>query len=111
MTTLEQAARQALAVLESDNLWPVPHAANAAIDALRAALAQQQAENERLRGIVPEVLEQLNDELCEENREMLAALKSIMDTVDRHAQLGLEPSANSPVAKARAAIKKAEQQL
>jgi hypothetical protein len=42
MTDLEKAARQALAVLESDNLWPVPHAANAAIDALRAALAQQQ---------------------------------------------------------------------
>jgi hypothetical protein len=32
-------------------------------------------ENERLRGIVPEVLEQLNDELCEENKELLGALK------------------------------------
>jgi hypothetical protein len=32
-------------------------------------------ENERLRGIVPEVLEQLNDELCEENKELLEALK------------------------------------
>jgi hypothetical protein len=44
MSNLEKAARLALAVLESDNLWPVPHAANAAIDSLRAALGQQQAE-------------------------------------------------------------------
>jgi hypothetical protein len=44
MTTLEKAARLALAALESEQLWPVPHAANAAITALRAALAQQQAE-------------------------------------------------------------------
>jgi hypothetical protein len=42
------------------------------------------------------------------NLELLEALKSIMNTVDRHAQLGLEPAKNSPVAKARAAIKKAE---
>jgi hypothetical protein len=33
------------------------------------------AEIDRLRGIVPEVLEQLNDELCEENKELLEALK------------------------------------
>jgi hypothetical protein len=44
MTDLEKAARQALDVLENHNLWPVTAAANAAIDALRAALAQQQAE-------------------------------------------------------------------
>jgi hypothetical protein len=46
--------------------------------------------------------------LHEENKELLKALRSIMNTVDRHAQLGLEPAENSPVAKARAAIAKAE---
>jgi hypothetical protein len=40
-----------------------------------AELRRLHEENERLRGIVPEVLEQLNDELCEENEELLEALK------------------------------------
>jgi hypothetical protein len=86
-------------------------------------------ENERLRGIVPEVLEQLNDDLCEENKELrhatgvanqtiaavvaqrdelLVALKSIMDTVEFYARGQLTPTENSPVGKAIAAIKKAE---
>jgi hypothetical protein len=46
--------------------------------------------------------------LHEENKEMLVALKSIMDTVESYARGQLTPAANSPVAKARAAIAKAE---
>jgi ribosomal protein RSM22 (predicted rRNA methylase) len=40
--------------------------------------------------------------------DLLAALKSIIDTVESHARSQLTPAENSPVAKARAAIKKAE---
>lgn len=40
----------------------------------RGALALLK-ENERLRGIVPEVLERLNDELCAENERLRAALR------------------------------------
>ena len=46
--------------------------------------------------------------LHEENKEMLAALKSIMDTVEFYARGQLTPTENSPVGKAIAAIKKAE---
>jgi len=44
MTDLEKAARQALDALENEWFWPTPRFAIDAIDALRAALAQQQAE-------------------------------------------------------------------
>lgn len=37
-----------------------------------AELRRLVEENQRLRGIVPEVLERLNDELCEENAELRA---------------------------------------
>ena len=37
------------------------------------------AEIERLRGIVPEVLERLNDELCAENETLRAKLQSAQD--------------------------------
>jgi hypothetical protein len=46
--------------------------------------------------------------LHEENKELLVALKSIMDTVESYVRGQLTPAENSPVAKARAAIKKAE---
>jgi len=44
MSDLEKAARQALDALENEWFWPTPQFAIDAIDALRAALAQQQAE-------------------------------------------------------------------
>lgn len=40
------------------------------------AFAAQAAEIERLRGIVPEVLERLNDELCAENDALRAELRA-----------------------------------
>jgi hypothetical protein len=64
-----------------------------------AELRRLHEENERLRGIVPEVLEQLNDELCEENKEMLAVLKRLV------AHLAVDVDTERIV---RAAIKKAE---
>lgn len=40
-----------------------------------AELRRLHEENERLRGIVPEVLERLNDELCDENEDLRDALQ------------------------------------
>lgn len=40
-------------------------------------LVELRQENERLRGIVPEVLERLNDQLCEENDRLRLALERI----------------------------------
>ena len=42
-----------------------------------AELRRLHEENERLRGIVPEVLERLNDELCDEN-ELLKAQRDLL---------------------------------
>lgn len=40
------------------------------------------AENERLRGIVPEVLERLNDELCDENEALPREREANLDTIN-----------------------------
>jgi len=40
-----------------------------------SCVGKQHAEIERLRGIVPEVLEQLNDELCAENERLRAEIR------------------------------------
>lgn len=40
-------------------------------------------EIERLRGIVPEVLERLNDELCAENERLRASLTLAANRLDR----------------------------
>jgi hypothetical protein len=47
--------------------------------------AEAADEIERLRGIVPEVLEKLNDELCAENQRMHETLRSLYTALrDRH---------------------------
>ena len=47
------------------------------------ALTEAADELERLRGIVPEVLERLNDDLCAENERLRAALSAILERVNQ----------------------------
>ena len=67
-------------------------------------------ENQRLRGIVPECLERLNDELCDENERLkvqrdalLEALKAVMSLPDHLVDLRDEAK------KARTVIKSVEE--
>lgn len=52
------------------------------------ALRRLHEENERLRGIVPEVLERLNDELCNEN-ELLKAQRDLLVRVLKDCEIAL----------------------
>ena len=47
-----------------------------------ALLVKQAHEVERLRGIVPEVLERLNDELCAENERLRALLQALVNALN-----------------------------
>ena len=49
----------------------------AKVDAMLAKLTAARAEVERLRGIVPEFLEKLNDELCAENERLRAEVEAL----------------------------------
>ena len=48
-----------------------------AVSAAAGKLRRQHREIERLRGIVPEALERLNDDLCNENEQLLAELRRL----------------------------------
>ena len=79
-----------------------------------AELRRLYEENQRLRGIVPEVLERLNDELCEENERLeqqrdalLEALKQIEPILAR--MYGPQAAELPPMQIVRAAIAKAEE--
>lgn len=54
-----------------------------------ALLVKQAHEVERLRGIVPEVMERLNDELCAENERLRAALRIAREGYASEAITGL----------------------
>lgn len=52
---------------------------------IEGAISENEAlrrEVERLRGIVPEVLERLNDELCDENERLRSALAELVAVKD-----------------------------
>jgi hypothetical protein len=63
-------------------------------NATEAELRRQHAEIERLRGIVPEVLERLNDELCAENDRLNAQRRELQadraKLLERIAQSGVQ---------------------
>ena len=44
--------------------------------------ASEREECQRLRGIVPEVLEKLNDELCDENELLKSQCKVLLEAVE-----------------------------
>ena len=81
-TSLEQCAQQLKKFMVASNA-----------DEIRAALDAKDAEIERLRGIVPEVLVlgRLNDELCAENERMRAALQWVEDKA-RAGKIEIAPS-------------------
>lgn len=63
---------------ESDKRLPIERRLQAMVDQLKAMGAKNselRAEVERLRGIVPETLEQLNDEICSENDQLRTELE------------------------------------
>jgi len=64
--------------------------AQAAWSARDAEVAALKAENDRLRKIVPEVLEKLNDELCDENAALRAECERLR--VDAERAVGLTAS-------------------
>lgn len=52
-----------------------------------AELRRLVAENERLRGIVPEFLEELNDKLCEDNERLTAQRDALLEALRKHVEL------------------------
>ena len=56
---------------------------NYAVLEIAKRAAALEAENERLRGIVPEVLERLNDELCAENESLHELNEKLADLLRR----------------------------
>lgn len=80
-----------------------------------AVFAALVAENERLRGIVPEFLEELNDKLCDENErltaqrdELLKVLRAMLEQFNYDTITGIVHDESAAIAKARAAIKAVE---
>ena len=71
---------------------------------LDAELSRLQEENQRLRLIVPQVLEDLNDKLCEDNELLKAQRNLLLKALER-----AEPLLIGPILlQARAAIKAVE---
>ena len=63
-------------------------------------------ENQRLRGIVPECLERLNDELCDENERLKVQRDALLEALK---ELDAKPEYTSSWLKARAAIRAVEE--
>lgn len=64
------------------------------IAALLAREAAMREENERLRSIVPEALEKMNDDLCDDNERLRAALASAPGEAPAPAEAPAVPSAD-----------------
>ena len=60
-----------------------------------AQIAEKDAEIARLRGIVPEALEKLNDELCAENEALRADAERLKFLREKSAYVGINPHART----------------